>query len=198
MGTCGKLYKATNDSNNGLSDFKHMQKELIVNLISPTERGRLFYHPDPQIEPGMFYIDSLIHRKVAHTVNINGGQILLRADEDRTLMMVEFLRQRRNWQKANLLEAPQPVQANDIEFAFVPSERTSFLGSSSEFDADVTLITDENYSAVKIVIGETGADLEKKWIALSEECFVLIIGDELRGFYIKLINGRRNEQKKQS
>lgn len=173
-----------------------MQKELIINLISPTGRGCLYYHPDPQLEPGMFFIDSLVAQNIAYTVNIDGGGILLRANEDHTLMMVEFLKPRRRWQIVALLEAPQPTQTNDIEFAIVPSEKTSFLGlgASSEFDADITYLTDEHFSAVQIAIGEIGGHLEKKWIALSSECFVLVAGDELRGFYIKLINTRRSKQ----
>ena len=159
--------------------MKYHKRAIKINLRDASDDGRLFYKPDPDIEPLILFIKNPNQRVMAFSINIEGGQVLLALNSNRILQSAEFIIHRRIWKKATFDIPPVHKISADIEF---PNVRTRY----TEFELPVTVTTDEAYSFAHIIIGEVEPDVD--CIALSDQCFVLVHSGYFKGFYIKLIS----------
>jgi hypothetical protein len=152
--------------------------ELIIKLQEATSNGRLYYTPDPEIEPLVLFIKNSNQRKMAYSINIGGGGMLLNLDNNHILQSAEFIIHRRTWKKVFLDAIPEPKFFADIEFPNVHAEYT-------ELDIPITVTSDSTYNYVRIVLGEVEPLME--YIGLSDRCFLIEHSRYLKGFFIKLI-----------
>jgi hypothetical protein len=147
-----------------------------INLLEPTNEGRIYYSPDPTLEPRILFIRSKIRWAESYGINIEGGSILLSLDQNRILRSVEFIYHQRIWKKS-YIDIPKPKYAKDIQFVNAINRRVAF-------DMDVTAKTDENYRYVQFRFFDLEG--EGDWVSLSEQCCALIVNNYLCGFFVKL------------
>jgi hypothetical protein len=168
--------------------------EVIVELRNATEQGRLYYERDPETDRFFISIENPPQRQRMHCVNINGGNVILWFNNDRILQLVDLSC---NWNNKVLhLEVPQVARVADVVLAGVEPEpgRPPYtrLGSDRvlrhhcDFDTVGNMITDTSHSCAQFLFGAT--EVAGEWIALSHQCFALVINNYLRGFFVRLAN----------
>lgn len=159
-----------------------MMDYLRVRLQQPTLAGRIYYRPDPQIEPHILFIASVNRRRLAYTININGGEVLIGITADRILQDVEFLIPRRAWNVVPRTIFPQSTHVADLVFPYVAEENVVVEWPRGT----VSVTTDVQYSYAYAQLGESPPGA--LWVALSEQCFALVAEDLLKGFFVALTN----------
>jgi hypothetical protein len=151
---------------------------LKVALLEPTTEGRIYYSRDHTIEPEVLFIETKVDRPKAFGINLEGGSVLLKLDANHILKSAEFVYHRRAW-KISQIEIPEPKYTRDIQ---LPNVELWYNG----FEMDVTAVTDEQYHYVQFRFYKFSG--EEEWIALSDECYALIVEGNLCGFFIKLFD----------
>ncbi|MCA9958357.1 MAG: hypothetical protein KC443_04955, partial [Anaerolineales bacterium] len=120
---------------------------IHIRLKEPTIQGRLYYQPDKQIEEYLVYLRSPIIRKIAYSINITGGLIILGVDENSLLKDIELNILRRNWREGNVnVMCFSRVEA-DIQFVNLTAKHIDL-----EFPVHVT--RDKFYSKILVSIGK--------------------------------------------
>lgn len=150
---------------------------IHIRLREPTLQGRLHYHLDKQVEEYLVYLRSPIIRKIAYSVNISGGLIILGADENGILKDVEFNLLRRNWQEGNTDISYLSRAEADIQFINLPTKHY-------ELELPVNVTRNKAYTKILISFGKT--QNLNKCIILSENCEALVDNDQLQGFLITM------------
>jgi hypothetical protein len=165
-------------TNKGIFEASIKMNALRVKLKDATSNGRLYYTSDPEIEPLVLFIKNPNQRKMAYSINVNGGGMLLALDNHRILQSAEFIIHRRVWKKGIFDTIPEPKIIADIEFSNVYRKYT-------ELDLLITVTTDDAYRYVRIILGEEEPRMEV--IGLSDHCYALENSGYLKGFFIKLV-----------
>ena len=139
--------------------------DIQVKLLRPTEYGRLYYRRNPEIEPFVLFLHNKFSIKRTYSVNIDSA-IILDINEDQILQGAEFI-----------------VHVADIEIVNL-SDRNELL------EAPVRAITDGTNHYVFFSWGAENTD--KKWVSLSDQCYALISGTILTGFFIFLVSNNED------
>ena len=170
--------------------------ETIVELREASSEGRLYYKTYPGNKHNLLIAESLQSRPMAYCVNIEGGHLLLYFDTQRKLRDFEFGIPRKHWQRLSNLQSPDGIESSDIFLRGVqsfygkwkhPHTRKRTDGSTIrwyEYDREVTAVTNAELSAVQILIGSP--EKSSRWISLSENCWVQIAANRLKGFFVKI------------
>jgi hypothetical protein len=151
-------------------------KQIQTQLREPTERGRLYYYRDPEIEKNIVYIQNNIRRRPSYFINISCLAIL-DIDNYHLLKGVEIIYPQRAWSIDSSPRVIKDFFAADITFPAL-AVRTTYI------ELPVEVMTDHQKSYACVSIGQL--DEETKWVALSNHCFALIKETMLQGFFIAL------------
>lgn len=150
---------------------------IHIQLREPTDQGRLYYHPDKQVEECLVYLRSPINRRITYSVNISGGLVILGADQNGILKDMELNLWRRNWQEGDInVTCLSRVEA-DLQFINLPTKHY-------ELELPVNITRDKSCSKILVSFGKT-KNLSKA-IILSENCEALVYNNQLQGFIITL------------
>jgi hypothetical protein len=150
---------------------------LRVSLQPPTDRGRLYYRLDPQVDSHLLFVSNPIKRRSEYEVNIDGGRAMLDIDHERVLYKVECVIMRRAWKRMTNLPKPVAFVSADLHFDHLVERHT-------ELDLNVTIATDPTYAQALVTIEKEQAN--GSWVALSEHVYALVDDNLLRGFYVNL------------
>jgi hypothetical protein len=145
-----------------------------VTLREATDRGRLYLYPDPEVEHDLFDIRTKPKRSGIYNFNV-ASCVLFSIDRERLPVHVEFVIPRRAWKRQASLVKPQAVRVADIVFAEASIE-TQYV------EPPVSVITNNELSTALVLFGDPVAS--QNWIGLSGNCFALVDGTSLLGFYI--------------
>ena len=177
-------------------------REIVVSLREPSEKGRLYYARDPEIERDIVFIDNPLPRPRVHRVNI-ASCALIGFDSERILRDVEIMYNWRVWRIHPYLAMPQVTQDADLVLVDVESEPAwppytktgcdEVVRHYYYVESDVSATTNTDYSCVQFLFGKTGPVGE--WIALSHQCFALVADNYLRGFFVQLANAPLRQYK---
>jgi hypothetical protein len=149
--------------------------KITVHLLPPTESGRIHYFRDPEIEQNILYIRRNIHERAAHIINID-SIVMITLDNNSILQSLECVRSRKIWRVQNEVSVPADVIQADVEFLGV--DKGLYL------ELPVIVMTDKNYSFAQVLIGNI--EPTYKWIALSDQCYALVSGNNFQGYYVRL------------
>jgi hypothetical protein len=152
--------------------------DIRVNLLNSTKHGRLYYQPNPEIEPFVLFLQNGLKTKRTYSINIDSA-IILDINENQVLQGAEFIIHRKVWKIDPTFELPHPEIEADIQIA-------NLLNRDEIMETTIRSITDEKYRYV--FFGWETENSEKKWVALSKQCYALISGTSLAGFFINLIS----------
>lgn len=147
---------------------------IEIILSEATERGRLYYQPDPEVEHYLFCIQSAVRRKGVSGINV-ASLILFTLDENRSLTNIEFVIPRKAWIKSTNYEMPKANRSADIAIAKRALQQ-------EYIEPAVSAITSDDFSSVQVIFGDFEASDE--WIALSEKCLALVSENRLKGFFV--------------
>jgi hypothetical protein len=117
--------------------------------------------------------------KIIYDINFTGGLLLLGLNNDYILNNLELNIYREYWKRldAKFLK-PQQINKRSVKFLNINA-------SHYEFDIPLSVYTDNTQSAVFVEI-ETYAESDSHWVAISENCFMRILNNQLIGFWINL------------
>jgi hypothetical protein len=87
--------------------------EIQVRLLEPTDSGRLFYYPDPEIEPFVINIQNGLREKRAYSINIDGA-IIIDLNHNHIIQSVEFNIHKKVWVRDPNFLVPQQSIIADI------------------------------------------------------------------------------------
>ena len=159
-------------------------KTIRVKIVDPTNERRLLYVRDPELEPHLLYLRSSSEFKMVYRLNLDGGIVLIGADESKRLIDLEIRIPRSRWRISPLITWPEQLISGDIELKL----------KSTRYEADIpaSAYCDKEYSMVSI---QFGAQNDKpNWIALSSQCLASVAGDQLIGFFIRLVGAPEKTQ----
>lgn len=149
---------------------------IQVDLLSPTAFGRLYYQCNQEIEPFVLFVENGQNIKRAFSINIDSA-IILDLNKNRIIQAVEFVIHRKVWQINPELMPPHPEIEADIQVINLTSQ-------NEVIEMPIRSFTNENYRYVLFDWGTQ--DIENKWVCLSKQCYALISGTSLVGFFINL------------
>lgn len=153
-----------------------------IRLAEPTERGRLYYYRDPEIEKELLFFRSNIRRRMVYKLVINS--VVLGIDVERVLYYVEVMKARVGWKIIDNVHLPHISTPADIIFPHL-EEVANFVNHP------IVVFSDPKFQVVHVKFGvETQTT---NFIALSEQCYAQLNGDILIGFYIKLVDAPLKE-----
>lgn len=151
-------------------------KQVQIQLSEPTERGRLYYYQDLEIEKNILFIQNNIRRRRSYSINIS-CLVILGIDDNHLLKSVEIIYPQRAWEIESSPATIRDSFAADIVIPNLSSKTTNI-------ELPVVVLTDHQKSYAQVSIGTLDEDAE--WIALSNQCFALIKESLLQGFFISL------------
>jgi hypothetical protein len=175
-------------------------EEILVDLVSPTNLGRMRYSESRSIlKHPLLFIESAASRKTDYAIVINGGVIVLMFDRNGILINVEFACPHHAWNKNGKYdeELPVPSLSADLKLTGVCVNRKTMVQplvvirenglvfNHYEFEnIPIEFCTDSQFTFAKIVFDNTMSS--SIWITLSEDCMALVSGNYLKGFFINL------------
>jgi hypothetical protein len=151
-------------------------KNIKVNLLNPTPYGRLYYKPDPQIEPNVYFLENNLKIRRGYSINIDSA-IILDVGENLILQAAEFVIHKKKWKIDPRLEYPDPKIEADIQIVNL-SNRNEVI------EKYVHSIADDQYCYVSFRWEDKTSD--EKWVSLSEHCYASISNQFLTSFFVKL------------
>jgi hypothetical protein len=154
--------------------------EIKISVHDPTTRGRLIYHPDPQVEKHLLFISSPERRPRTYTLNVNGGQMIFGIAENFIIQSIEFNIPRKAWRVMPGREPPRVVRSASLLIIGINERLTQVEWPKGT----VVVKTDDAYSYALIELGH--APQQGMWISLSEQVSALVMGDSLKGFFVSL------------
>lgn len=148
--------------------------EIHVQLLPPTERGRLY----PQYHNAIKILNarSPIERKWPYGINID-GLLILDIDSDRILANFELLLPMSKWKSAKLPAIPQASRRADLQIG---------LDSIAHKYFDLPIVVEGYDSKAYATIAFGEGEGKPEWIALSKQCLAQVDGDRLLGFFVDL------------
>ncbi len=153
-----------------------MMKKIKIRLNPPTEVGRLFYIPNPDIEPSMIFINNSSHLKPFYFINIDSG-VTIDLSKEYIIQSIEFIIHKKVWKTDENFIIPEPKLEADIQVI-------NILKNYSLLEVPIKSITDKYNNWVFFYWGDSSPT--GNWIILSNQVFGLIQQNCLTGFYIKL------------
>lgn len=155
-------------------------KELQILINSTVESNQLLLSWHPEIEDHLLFLSNPINRRIVHSINFNGGELILGLDNNSELNSLELNRSKRHWRilddKPN---TPNPIRVGSIEFININSPL-------NELELSLIVQTDKSHSFAKIEIGISNNNSSSFWVAISDQCFAEITDNCLKGFWIEL------------
>jgi hypothetical protein len=126
------------------------------------------------------YLGHPIDTKIAYSVNIHGGLLLLGTDPSRALTTLELNISMSHWRRSDDdLLRPAPTLRGCLEFSNINSRHNEFD------DIDPVAYTDEKNSFVNILID--GKDKQGPiWAGICDKCCANLSDDRIVGFWIDL------------
>lgn len=175
-------------------------KEILVDLVSPTDLGRMYYSRSRSIlKYPLLFMESTINRKMDYAIVINNGNVILMFDNSGILINVELTYLHHAWNKNRKFddELPVPSLSADLKLAGVRTNRKSmvrprfvkrdngFTFNHYEFeDIPIEFCTDSQFTFAKVIFDKQMPS--PKWVELSENCMALVSENYLKGFFINL------------
>lgn len=153
---------------------------IPARIGSPSPHGRLVYRREPEIEQNILFIKSLHRQPRSYRLHLSGGASLFGLAADHTVQDVEIIIPRTAWIVTPGLAVPSASQPGSLLLPEV-SERIEAVDWPV---GSIHVLTDEGYSIAVVTYGEF--DLQAAWIALSEQCFVMVDDQSLRGILVDL------------
>jgi hypothetical protein len=150
-----------------------MMDMLEIQLLPPSVTGRLY--PRHAARHRIMVLESPQIESCPHGINID-GLLILDANMDRVVNSVELLIPMRRWATADLPEWRPAAQEANLALASDTPHRSSF-------DVKLKVLSNATRTRGVIRIGEWQEGATD--IALSEQCKVLLDGDNLRGFHFR-------------
>ena len=171
--------------------------DTIVELRESSSEGRLYYKPDPETKQHLLLVASSQSSRWTYCVNLDGGSLLLDFNAKRKLVNIELGIPRRHWQISSNLLSPSPTESADVFLRGVASFHGKWKhphirwrssdGSAIKtygYEHPVVAITNRELSAVQISLGSP--DKRSRWVSLSEQCWVQVAGNRLKGFFVNV------------
>ena len=149
---------------------------IEVDLMRPTEYGRLYYQPNAEIEPFVLFVQNGLKIKRTCSINIDSA-IILDLNENQIIQAIEFVIHKKVWKIDPKLTPPHPEIEADIRVINISNRYESI-------ETPVRSFTNEKYQYVFFDWGRE--DNDKKWVYLSEQCCALVTDKSLVGFFISL------------
>ncbi len=150
--------------------------EILTHIVDPTDQRRLVYNSDPEIEPSLLFLRSLIKQRTIYNININGGAVILGVDSIKRLINLEMGIPQSSWDLSLKLDWPAYSVSGDIEFPNLHMRHY-------EFEIPTKVFSYRDFSIVHLQIGSQTGDIS--WISLSNQCMAGVIEGALVGFLIK-------------
>jgi len=151
-------------------------EKILVNLLGPSNQGRMFYRSDPQVQPFGLYIESNSKlAKRAFSININGA-IIIDLNKDYVIQFVDFIIHEKVWQTVSSLIIPETYISADVQIS-------NMVEKDALIEIPVISETNENRNLVMFRWADHVSD--KNWFALSEQCFANVVNSQLFGFLIR-------------
>ena len=150
--------------------------EIQVRLLEQSENGRLYYRPDHQVHPFVYYLENpKKEKKRAFSINIDSA-VIIDLNKDYLVQSVEFNIHKKIWQSTPDLIIPAISISADIHV-------TNLKETNALVEKQVTSKTNYNQSITLFTWMEVNSD--GNWIKLSDQCFAYILDSYLGGFLVQ-------------
>lgn len=151
-----------------------MNNDICVSLETPTEQGHLLYVRDPDVAEHLLYLRSPEFQRTTYSVTLE-DPVIFRLDSEGILGSAKFVIPRRAWIQTATMPVPTAARSARLRFTPATIEQRSV-------DMTANVMTNKQYSYAAITFGSP--EVHTFWVALSQNCFALLAGNRLKGFFI--------------